>query len=235
MNLQVLPLKVLATREVVMKRLDYSTYLTGITKEELDRLDKLKGIYKIQSSKLTIEAHYNGKRLPSDDWEYFKECMQGIQMPANVVKFIEGSSKFTIEETRGVLRTWVVRDKLYSDREFLRGRGHVSSEMGQWTYWDEFIEDGKLVGVVKGFVMNNGKMELAFDCRDSITTDKEGIIVREFMWSQPGHDIKITKVMWARRMKREEMLDSLLDKLKIYIQEQGGDISGLDKCQASEL
>ena len=106
MNLQVLPLKVLATREVVMKRLDYSTYLTGITKEELDRLDKLKGIYKIQSSKLTIEAHYNGKRLPSDDWEYFKECMQGTKMPHNVVKFIEGSSDFTIHEIKGSLRTW---------------------------------------------------------------------------------------------------------------------------------
>ena len=108
------------------------------------------------------------------------------------------------------------------------GRGHVSSEMGQWTYWDEFIEDGKLVGVLKVFVMNNGKMELAFDCRDSITTDKEGIIVREFMWSQPGHDIKITKVMWARRLQTEEMPDHFLDKLKIYIQEHGGDISGLD-------
>ena len=228
MNLQVLPLKVLATREVVMKRLDYSTYLTGITKEELDRLDKLKGRYRIQSSKLTIEAHYNGKRLPSDDWEYFKECMQGRKMPHNVVKFIEGSSDFTIHEIKGSLRTWEVLDKLYLSRGFLMGRGHVSSEMGQWTYWDEFIEDGKLVGIVQGFVMNNGKMELVFDCRDSITTDKEGIIVREFMWSQPQDNIKITKVIKAYRMNRDEMLNSLLDKLKIYIQEQGGDISGLD-------
>ena len=84
------------------------------------------------------------------------------------------------------------------------------------------------MGVVKRFVMNNSKMELVFDCRDSITTDKEGIIVREFMWSQPQDNIKITKVVWARRMKRDEMLNHLLDKLKIYIQEQGGDISGLD-------
>ena len=92
--------------------------------------------------------------------------------------------------------------------------------MGQWTYWDEFVEDGKLVGVVKGFWMNNGKMELAFDCRDSITTDKEGIIVREFMWSQPEHNIKITKVMWACRLQRDGLLNSLLDKLVLYIQEQ---------------
>ena len=73
MDLQVQSLKVLATREVMMKSIDYSTYLTGITKEELDRLDKLEGKYRIQSSKVTIEAHYNGKRLPSDDWEYFMD------------------------------------------------------------------------------------------------------------------------------------------------------------------
>ena len=217
MNLQVLPLKVLATREVVMKRLDYSTYLTGITKEELDRLDKLEGRFRIQSSKLTIEAFYNGKRLPSDDWEYFKECRGHNK----VIDFIESASEFTIHETNGELRTWEVLDKLYLRREFLTGRGHVISEMGRWTYSDDFIEDGKLVGVVKGFVMDNGKMELAFDCRDSITTDKEGIIVREFMWSQPKHNIKITKVMWACRLQRDEILNSLLGKLNFYIQEQG--------------
>ena len=93
--------------------------------------------------------------------------------------------------------------------------------MDNWTYSDDFIEDGKLVDVVKGFVMDNGKMELAFDCRDSITTDKEGIIVREFMWSQPKHNIKITKVMWACRLQRDEILNSLLGKLNFYIQEQG--------------
>ena len=216
MNLQVLPLKVLATREVVMKRLDYSTYLTGITKEELDRLDKLEGRYRIQSSKLTIEA-FDGKSMPSDDWEYFKECRGHNR----VTEFIEDASEFTIQETRGELRTWVVLDNLYLSREFLAGRGNVSSEMGRCSYWDEFIEDGKLVGVLKGFVMNNGKMELAFDCRDSITTDKEGIIVREFMWSQPEHNIKITKVMWACRLERDEMLNHLLDKLNFYTQIQG--------------
>ena len=87
MVLQVQTLKVLATREVMMKKIDYSTYLTGVTKEELDRLDKLEGKYRIQSSKVTIEAHYNGKRLPSDDWEYFRECW-GKHMPDDLIKFI---------------------------------------------------------------------------------------------------------------------------------------------------
>ena len=59
--LQVQPLKVLATREVIMKRMDYSAYLTGATKDELDRLNKLEGRYRIQSSKLTIEAAKKGR------------------------------------------------------------------------------------------------------------------------------------------------------------------------------
>ena len=200
-----------------MKRMDYSTYLTGTTKDELDRLNKLEGRYRIHSSKLTIEAIYNGKRLPADDWEYFKECRGHNR----VTEFIEDASEFTIQETRGELRTWVVLDNLYLSREFLAGRGNVSSEMGRCSYWDEFIEDGKLVGVLKGFVMNNGKMELAYDCRDSITTEKEGILVRELMWSQPEHNIKITKVMWACRLERDEMLNHLLDKLNFYTQIQG--------------
>ena len=67
MDLQVQPLKVLATREVVMNRLDYSTYLNGTAKDELDRLDNLAGKFLITASKLTIEAHYQGNKLPSDD------------------------------------------------------------------------------------------------------------------------------------------------------------------------
>ena len=108
MNIQVQSLKVLATRVVMMKNIDYSTYLTGVTKEELDRLDKLEGKYRIQSSKVTIEAHYNGKRLPSDDWEYFMECF-GKRIPDDLIKFVESEHEFSIiQESRNGLRTWVV-------------------------------------------------------------------------------------------------------------------------------
>ena len=51
MNLQVLPLKMLVSREVVKRRMDYSSYLNGTAKEELDRLDKLAGDFRIGSSK----------------------------------------------------------------------------------------------------------------------------------------------------------------------------------------
>ena len=77
MNLQVLSLKVLATRQVVKNRLNYSTYLNGTVKDELDRLDRIEGNFRIQASKLTVEAHYKGMRLP-DDWGIFKECFKAV-------------------------------------------------------------------------------------------------------------------------------------------------------------
>ena len=85
MNLQVLPLKILATRQVVMDRMDYSTYVTGMTKLELDRLDTLVGDFRLQDSKLTIEALYKGQRLPSDDWQYLKSC---FKLPTALISFM---------------------------------------------------------------------------------------------------------------------------------------------------
>ena len=72
MNLQVQPLKILATREVIMNRIDYSTYLTGTTKDELDKLDKLAGRYKIQSSNMVNEALDNEKLWKISQISYVK-------------------------------------------------------------------------------------------------------------------------------------------------------------------
>ena len=102
MNFQVQPLKVLATREVVMNRMDYSTFLTSTTKDELDRLDNLGGTFKVQSSKLTIDAVYNGQRLPSENWGYFKEC---FNLPPLLIKIIEDTEEFNIVEREGI---WVL-------------------------------------------------------------------------------------------------------------------------------
>ena len=103
MNFQVQPLKVLATREVVMNRMDYSTFLTSTTKDELDRLDNMAGTFKVQSSKLTIDAVYNGQRLPSENWGYFKEY---FHLPP-LIKIIENTEEFNIVEG-GRPRIWVL-------------------------------------------------------------------------------------------------------------------------------
>ena len=89
---------------------------------------KLEGKYRIQSSKMTIEARYNGKRLPSDDWEYFMECL-GKRIPDDLIKFIESEPEFSIiQESRNGLRTWVVCDDLHWRKEFLAKRNDLSQK-----------------------------------------------------------------------------------------------------------
>ena len=66
MNFRVLPLKVLVSRQVVKRRMDYSTYLISTAKEELDRLDKLAGNYRIEDSKTKLKIE-GGEILPSNN------------------------------------------------------------------------------------------------------------------------------------------------------------------------
>ena len=213
MNLQVQPLKVLATREVVMNKMDYSTFLGGTTKDELDKLDKLGGRYKIKSSKLAIEAIDNEKLwiastsaavVPFDDWEYLKEVLLG-KLPIGVINFIEGYDEFIIADTNALWsestdehRNWVMLNKHRRRRELLTSKGNLvkSTKAGRWIYSEGFIEDGKLMTDMKFF---NSKMELDFCITDSINTDKEGNFIWKFRLSLPARNIKITKVMWAVR------------------------------------
>ena len=46
LKFEVLPLRVLASREVVRERLDYKEHLMGATRDELDNLEKLSGRFK---------------------------------------------------------------------------------------------------------------------------------------------------------------------------------------------
>ena len=207
MNLQVQPLKILATRQVVMNKLDYSTYLTGTTKEELDKLDKLEGKFRIQASKFKIEALYRGKQLPSDDWEFFKECFEN-QLPRIMVKLMEDIEEFSIVESKNGPRTWIMSEENTSlRRELLSKKGGLSEmshplnpSVRRWRHGDAFIEDGGLVNVKKWYHLYDGKIEFSVNFRDSITTDKQGNVVWNFMWSVPARDIKFTKVMWALRV-----------------------------------
>ena len=165
--------------------MDYSTYLTGSTKQELDRLDMLAGDFKVRASNLTIEALYNGQRLPSNDWEHFKAC---CNLSPTLIKIIEGTEDFSIAEKKKGPRTWVLSNVnwtrnllLYSGQLKIISRKGLTME-GQE---DDFIEDGKLVSVKKHYQMINGKMEFTLDFRDSIAIDKQGNITRTFMCSYP--------------------------------------------------
>ena len=200
MTLQVLSLRVLATRQVVKNRLNYSTYLNGTAKDELDGLDRIEGSFRIQASKITIEAHYKGTRLPSDDWGTFKECFNN-HLPSGLIKFIEGDERFNIVERKDerLTRTWFLSDVDGSLKSLLYSKGELLQMNGALFHFDDFIEDGWFVKAEKAFKMNNGKMEFVLDSQESITTNKQGDVIRRYMWSVPNKDIKVTKVMWALR------------------------------------
>ena len=204
MVIQVQPLKVLVTRQVVKNRMDYFTYLNGTAKDELDDLDWIIGKFRIMTSKVTIEAHHNDtisesinasidqSQWPSEDWENFKECF-GNTLPKGLVKFIEGTGQFTITDSKDGLRTWLLYDAdgwkktlLAKDRDGLRLNAVEApylqvnpiqpnpQESGWWGHFDDIIEDGWLVRTKKGYEAKNGKMILGYESRDSMTIDIQG-------------------------------------------------------------
>ena len=99
MNIEVLPLKVLVTRQVVRSRVDYSAFLNGTLKGELDRLDKLAGDFRIEDSRVVIDE---GKGLSSESWQERK-----TKMPRWVINFVESNEGFSIVEKMNTgMRTW---------------------------------------------------------------------------------------------------------------------------------
>ena len=188
-----------------MNRMDYSTYLTGATKKELDRLDMLAGDFKVQASKLTIEAVCDGKKLPSDDWEYLKSALS-FKLPTSLISFIERTQGFSIVESKNLQREWAMygnvaawwKQRMLGNRSKLNFSSHKGRD--RWNLSEGFIEDGKIVNTSKKYKMDNGKMILTLNMRDSITTDKEGNIIWNFMWSAPQRGVKITKIVRAVRV-----------------------------------
>ena len=190
----------LVTRQVVKNRMDYSNFLNGAVKEELDGLDRLAGKFRVQASKLTIVGIHQGEILPSNDWEYFKKCLK--LLPGGLLWFIEGKEEFTIEESKNGLRTWIISDvDGWKDKDLLASRGCVNvQKSGMWSHIDDFIEDGWLVNTKKAWDVSKGKMELGLDFRESFTVNKRGDVLRSYNWSAPNRNLKITKVMLAHRV-----------------------------------
>ena len=196
MNLQVLPLRVLVSRQVIRERMDYTSYLAGKTRGEMDVLDRLAGRFTVQASELIVERFWGGDKLPSDEWE-----MRRSKMPRALIKFLDGKSEFSIIETfNSGARTWVISDVDGLQKGFqLTSRGGLQ-RAGHWTHSDDFIEDGALVIARKAFGMAGGKVALIVDLLDSFATDEQGNVVRKFIWSMPALNIKITKVLLALRV-----------------------------------
>ena len=199
MNLQVLPLRVLVSRQVIRDRMDYTCYLAGKTRSEMDILDRLAGRFVVQASELTVERFFGGDELPAEEWETMRRAMG----PSNLINFLDGSSEFSIVETSiSEPRMWDVFDVDGVKKRFpLTSRCRMrEADAKYWVYSDDFIEDGKLMTAKKAFVMVDGKLVFVTLYRDSFSTDKEGNVTRKFIASSPTMDIKITKVMMGLRV-----------------------------------
>ena len=127
MNLQVLPLRVLVSRQVIRDRMDYTGYLAGKTKSEMDVLDSLAGRFVVQASELTVERYLGAKEnKDEDEWDGLHEW----EMPASSLKsfLYGGTADISIVDTSGYgERRWHISDVDGLKKSFLlRSEGHVS-------------------------------------------------------------------------------------------------------------
>ena len=82
--------------------------------------------------------------------------------------------------------------------------------MSQVDYWEEtsmdlvhgtdFIEDGWVVNVTKASAMFKGKLTFWSNVYDAFTIDKEGNLLRKFIWKNPHRDITVTKILRSVRI-----------------------------------
>ena len=218
MNLQVLPLRVLVSRQVIRDRMDYTDYLAGKTKSEMDILDRLAGRFIVQTSELTVER-YMEAREDEDELTEFNvwEMQAGVydtRAGDDFYNILYGKEDISIVETSiSGARTWDISDVDGSKKSFqLKSKDcTLKSEdcmLGPeiWRHVDSFIEDGKLKMNRKMFAMagnkvalDKGHQGLVADFFYSISTDKKGNLVRKTIFCYPIPNVKVTKVVSALR------------------------------------
>ena len=216
MNLQVLPLRVLVSRQVIRDRMDYTGYLAGRTKSEMDILDRLAGRFVVQfpGYEFNVERYFGGDKVTDAEWH--KLLLWDVS--ATLLEFINATlasalDKTTeisiVESSRSMERTWVITDVDGLEKPILlTSRGWMLGPK-LWIQADDFIEDGKLITSRKVFVTTRPQggprwtevdQGLVMDYQDSFSLDKKGNLVREFICSLLIPDIKITIVMSALRV-----------------------------------
>ena len=204
MNVEVLPLKVLVSRQVVRNRVDYSAFLNGTLKEELDRLDMLAGDFRIEDSRVIIDGV---KGLSSEDWQERKKYM-----PRSVVNPVESNEDFSIvEKTINGKRTWTINDLSDTETDLMSNMSSCEERSGLWIYSEDFIEDGRLVSFAKVSEVYNSKMRLSLHYYQSLIADKQGNLTRRLIFDVPILGIKITKDILAVRIKEAQNSSELDD------------------------
>lgn len=192
MPLQVLTLRVLATRQVLRERLDYKEHLVGNTRLELDTLDRLPGRFLVREAEVVVERlNEAGKEVDKDIWKTL--------VSRRMLRFLEGKGEFLIEENEGVKRTWIIEDFNFP---FFTSHIGDHTYSSNWVHYDTYIEDGKLVLAMKIFRPVEGKMILLCDLLDSFVLDDQENVVRKFVYKDFtfGSMVKVTKKMRALRV-----------------------------------
>ena len=184
----VLPLKVLATREVIRERMAYKDYLGGNVREELDRLNGFEGKFLIDTSEMMVKRE--GKNLSKEEWRYMKR-----RMPTDVISFLNGKKDFHIVERKGRLgeREWALRDVDNSSKKLQLGR-RIAGEAEGWEYREEFFADGAMI-TFRNFY---NKDEFLVGEVDTFKIYNGGII-RTKVWDLPKHNMRIKKKMFAHK------------------------------------
>ena len=132
----------------------------------------------------------------------FYNILYGKEDISIVETSISGARTWDISDSDGLKKSFQLKSKDY----ILKSEDcMLGPEI--WRHVDSFIEDGKLKMNRKLFAMagnkvalDKGDQGLAGDYFDSISTDKQGNLVRKTIWSMPCSNVKITKVMSALRV-----------------------------------
>ena len=199
---QVLPLKMLVTRQVIRERMEYKDYLGGIAKDELDRLDGLEGKFFVHAA--PMEVWRKGKILTNNEWESLKSFgVRGEKLPRAMIAFLDAKKKeFSILErsnSRGK-REWKLQDVDGSSKKLDLSSTVKNDPMGPvyggWSYTEKYIDDGKLT---RWFSLIHPEGKVMMGALDSFGIDREGNVFRFMTWFLPTIQTMIIKYMWTRR------------------------------------
>ena len=207
LKFQVLPLRVLASREVVRERLDYKEHLVGATRDELDNLEKLSGRFK------EIGAETVVKTL-DEEGEELQEVGKEVLVLWQPLTELKAENEIIIEEMDEEKRGWSFKgsvDGLSMDTHSWMGTHWVEPF---WANFDNYIEDGELVLPVKIFSWE-GLYELRtkkyFFCAertDSFSLDSK----QNLVWKTSLTNFKYNhKVTHTRKLKRVTPNSTSLD------------------------
>ena len=182
----------LVSREVVKRKMDYSTYLNGTAKEELDKLDKLAGNYRFEDVRLTVDGC---------NWQDLKKMGQ---MPKWVMNMLDGKPDFSIvENMNNGMKTWIARSANGTEKDSLLDTDFWEERSDLWTHRESFIKDGAIVNLTKVSKMYEGERRLCVSLYHSFTIDQQGKLIRRFIIDWPLLGIRVTKDILAVRIDKD--------------------------------